>query len=429
MSTSEELDLAIIGAGLAGLVHLHYARRAGLSALVLEQQDGVGGLWRTLPRWQDIQIRPADWTLEGLAINGPAQPEILANVQSWVERFSLTDGIRLNCPVRVARHNGSCWELETPQGTVRARHLVAATGGHNKPDIPEVQRQASAVRELHSSELTDLGELRGREVLVVGGGASAFDLLDQAIAHQARRIHWVYRNVRWFTPTKQPKAVAGSLRPYTKMQAGGMPMEQRNAVIDADLRGRYAKFGIQEIQPERPIDLHHDQLIPGRALMLANFAQIERQQATVRSIDAQTVTLSNGLRLSPDLLLWGTGYDTDLSYFENPRLSEIRKIPELLARCGCIFRSLDAPNLYFPGVGLEGLGSTSWLYSICARTIMSHIKGTARLDMEPTGKLNHLDMVKHLAERDPGSFGGTQGWEAYREMAMNLADEAPFPMP
>ena len=55
------LDVAIVGGGIGGIVHLHYARRAGLTAVVLEAQEAVGGLWRMLPAWQDIQI----WTLLG----------------------------------------------------------------------------------------------------------------------------------------------------------------------------------------------------------------------------------------------------------------------------------------------------------------------------------------------------------------------------
>jgi len=178
MRDETPLELAIIGGGLAGLIHLHYARGAGLRALVLERESGVGGLWRRLPAWQDLQVSLADFVVGDLALAGPMQPQVLAYAESWVERFALADGIRLDCPVHRARHTGSCWELDTPAGTVRARHLVAATGGHNKPVIPTVSRRDSSVREFHSSALRDPATLKDRHVLVVGGGASAFDLLD-----------------------------------------------------------------------------------------------------------------------------------------------------------------------------------------------------------------------------------------------------------
>jgi cation diffusion facilitator CzcD-associated flavoprotein CzcO len=66
----ELLDLAIIGGGVAGVIALAYARRAGLKALILESQSRIGGLWRDLPAWQDIQISAADWALGDLPLQG-----------------------------------------------------------------------------------------------------------------------------------------------------------------------------------------------------------------------------------------------------------------------------------------------------------------------------------------------------------------------
>ena len=106
MANERLLDVAIIGAGLAGIVRLHDARQAGLDALVLEARDGVGGLWRELPAWQDVQISPLDWAVDDLPLDGPMQPQILANIEAWCERFALADGIRLGSPVRRAWHDG-----------------------------------------------------------------------------------------------------------------------------------------------------------------------------------------------------------------------------------------------------------------------------------------------------------------------------------
>ncbi len=430
MPSERPLDLAIIGGGIAGVIHLHYARQCGLDALVLEKHDAVGGLWRDLPAWQDIQISPLDWALGELPLSGPAQPQILANIEAWVEHFALADRIRLGSPVRKARHTGSFWELDTPQGVVRARHLVAATGGHNVPLVPAVRRRKSTVRELHSSELRDPTELAGRDVLVVGGGASAFDLLDQCFEQKARRVAWVYRGLRWFSPTGKSKAVAGSLRPMAKMQASEMPVAQQNAVVQADLLARYAHFGIQAIKPERPLDLRRDQLIPGRARMLSNFGAIERYQSTVEVIDGDEVRLASGARLKVEVLLWGTGYETDLSYFDDPRIASIRSVGELRARCACIFRSLDAPDLYFPAVGLDGIGSTPWYNALIARSVMSHICGTARLDMEPLAQqVNHFDIARYLVPLDAGTYPEGRGWDFFRELALNTPDDQAYPLP
>jgi hypothetical protein len=423
-------DVAIVGAGLAGVVALTYARRAGLEAIVLERQGRVGGLWRDLPAWQDIQISPADWALAELPLLGATQPHILANIDTWVQRFGLADGIRLNAPVRQVRASGSGWEMVTPPGRVRARHLIAATGAHNTPLIPHITRSNGDVVELHSSALRDAGLLAGKDVVVVGGGASAFDLLELCFQYGARRVVWTYRGLRWFMPTRKPKHIAGSVRGFARMQASGMTVEEQSAAIDADMRSRYEKFGLVDIMPAHAFDVQHDQLIPGRPGMLEHFASIERHRGSVESIAGSTVTLSDGHRVDADLLLWGTGYGVDLSYFESPEIASIRTLRALAARCGCIFRSLDADNLYFPSVGLDGIGAAPWAYSLLSRSIMSHIVGTAQLDNEVLGhNVNHFDIVDYLAPRDSESYP-EPGWRGhYRDIALKTPDDQPYPLP
>ena len=358
------------------------------------------------------------------------QPQVVAYIESWVERFALADGIRLDSPVQRARHTGSCCELDTPAGTVRSRHLVAATGGHNKPVIPDVPRRDSTVREFHASTLRDPGTLMDRDVIVVGGGASSFDLLDQCLTQGARRIAWVYRDVRWFSPTRRPKVIAGTVRPFAKLQADGLSAAEQSAAIESDLAGRYANFGIQAIQPRRSLDVRHDQLIPGRARMLADFAALERYPGTtIASFAGGEVTLTDKTRLMCDVVLWGTGYEVDLSYFEDPRIASVRNLVELAAHCACHFRSLDAPDLYFPGVHLDGIGALSWSYALMARSIMSHIRGTARFDMKPHPRLNHLEIARHLGDRDPGNHSDEPVWNFYREIALRTPDNERYPMP
>ena len=432
MHSETPLDLAIIGGGLAGLIHLHYARRADLRVLVLERESGVGGLWRRLPEWQDLQVDPADFVVGDFALAGPMQPQVLAlrRVVGRSDSRSRTASVSTARSIRARRRRVVLGTRHARSGTVRARHLVAATGGHNKPVIPAVARRDSTVREFHSSALRDPAILKDRHVMVVGGGASAFDLLDLSLSQGARRIAWVHRDVRWFSPTRKPKAIAGTTRPFARMQAEGLSAAEQSAAIGANLADRYAKFGVQAIQPPRSLDVRRDQLIPGRARMLADFGALERHPGTtVESISGGDVTLADGTRLAPDILLWGTGYETDLSYFEDARIASIRNVAALGARCACQFRSLDAPDLYFPGVGLDGIGLLSWSYALMARSIMSHVRGTARLDMEPHPRLNHLEIACHIAERDPGSHGGGSVWDFYRELALRTPDDKAYPMP
>lgn len=84
MRGDQHLDMVIIGAGIGGVTTLYYARRAGLSALALEKQNVVGGLWAKLPAWQDIQNNRYDWALGNLPIEGEDSASVTANIRAWV---------------------------------------------------------------------------------------------------------------------------------------------------------------------------------------------------------------------------------------------------------------------------------------------------------------------------------------------------------
>ncbi|MGH7489923.1 MAG: NAD(P)-binding protein, partial [bacterium] len=44
-SDVEQVDVAVVGAGFAGLYLLHHLREAGFNAVALESADDVGGTW------------------------------------------------------------------------------------------------------------------------------------------------------------------------------------------------------------------------------------------------------------------------------------------------------------------------------------------------------------------------------------------------
>ncbi|HAR29808.1 MAG TPA: hypothetical protein DCS46_36350, partial [Bradyrhizobium sp.] len=43
--TTQQVDVAVVGAGFAGLYLLHRLRKAGFSAVALEEGGDVGGTW------------------------------------------------------------------------------------------------------------------------------------------------------------------------------------------------------------------------------------------------------------------------------------------------------------------------------------------------------------------------------------------------
>lgn len=424
-------DLLIVGGGIGGIICLKYARDAGLQALLLERRHRVGGLWCELPSWQDIQVRREDWTLGDLPVTGEDQASILRNIEAWVERFGLARDIRLNAAVSRARPTRQGWAVTTGHETLDARWLVAATGGHNRPVIPQVGRSDPAMAEYHSCALRDPGILAGKRVTVVGGGASAFDLLDLALARGAGRVAWVYRSTRWMRPTRQAKYFGTDVRRLLRFQVLGAPPGLINRMLNRELRARYAKAGIEAILPEREFDIRRDQLLPGRPGMIRDFARIVRHRGEPRRLEGDVVQLSTGEAIPTDVLLWGTGYAADLGYLDVPALAGASSLPGLARRCRGVFRSMDAPNLFLlaPGV-LESNTTTPWAYAHAARSIMSQVAGRAVFDDPPVeGLTNHFDLVRMLARRDRRNFPWLRWRLKYLRLALGYPSARPMPLP
>ena len=232
-------------------------------------------------------------------------------------------------------------------------------------------------------------------------------------------------------PTRKAKYFGTDMRELAKQQMLGVSISKLNELIDSDLRSRYRKAGIPEIMPDEDFDLRRHQLIPGRRGMIENFARIERHQGEVERIEGKTVLFSDGRSAECDLILWGTGYDVDLSYFEVDGLSSICRLDDLAKHCGTLFLSLDAPNLFFlaPGV-LETSTSTPWAYAHATKSIMSHIRGNAVFTAEPvSGNINHYDMVKYLARRDRASYLPGLWYLRYLRTVLWYPKDRPMPMP
>jgi len=431
MASNLNLDLIIVGGGIGGVICLKYARDAGLNTLLLESRERIGGLWRDLPSWQDIQFRREDWTLGDLPLSGEDQQSILSNIEAWVERFALSPHIRLNAPVTDAQPLEPGWRVTSDATTYESRWLIAATGGHNRPNVPQIERNNSLITEHHSSGLRDPGELTGKRVTVVGGGASAYDLLDLCFEHGADSIAWIYRSSRWMRPTRKTKYFATDMRLLATYQMLGLPEAVINGIANRDLRARYTKAGLEEIMPVGDFDFARNQLIPGRPRMIQGFRRIERYRGEVQSLCGNTIRLSNGQHMETDLLLWGTGYSADYRYLGLNGLPETRGLNAMARRCYSAFRSVDAPNLFLlaPGV-LETTTSTPWAYAHAAKSIMSHIAGRPVFVDQPRHALtNHFDLVKMFARRDRRNYRFGLWRLRYIRLAMFRRKTKAMPLP
>ncbi len=402
-------DVIVIGAGICGIIFLKYASEKGLRCLALEKKDAIGGLWNRIPAWQEIQNRKADFAIDGVPLDGVKQPDVIRHMQKWVQEYDLTRFIRLQHEVTsVSRMNGE-WQVKTNRGTFRTHYLIAASGVQNDPWIPEVERLYPEVTEIHSSILQKPEDLAERRVTVVGGGASALDLLDLALENNAKEIQWIYRNTRWFWPTSGSKQTLWpNLRELSIMQTVTGSTRMVNAFLRWMLKKLYKYFKITEIMPPEGFDISKHQIIPGRSSVIRNFSRISHHQTKIRRIQGHEIRLENGDHFDTDIILWGTGYKMNLKYLGLPEYSRINTLEQLRPRLGSLFVRWIIRNLFFIGMSLiDGSGSTPFFTAIEAKSIVAHIMGQCEIPGENIPHLIvHWDLFKYFASFDHVNYPG-----------------------
>jgi len=182
-----DVDVVIVGAGMAGLYSLHHLRGLGFSAVVLEAGAGVGGTWYwnrypgarcDVPSleysygFSDELQQEWEWSEVF-----PGQEELERYFNHVADRFDLRRDIRLN--TRVARavfdEHRAVWTLTSDAGDdVTARFVVMATGplsAPSTPDIPGRDRFQGLVLQTSRWPRTE-PDLAGKRVGLIGTGSS-----------------------------------------------------------------------------------------------------------------------------------------------------------------------------------------------------------------------------------------------------------------
>jgi len=211
-----ELDVAIVGGGLAGLYALHRMRGLGMTARVFEAGSGVGGtwFWNRYPGARcDIESLEysyafsddlqRDWTWpERYA----TQPQILAYIEHVAERFDLMRDVQLDTRILAAEFDGTAerWALRPDRGDrVSARFCIMATGNLSTPRVPDFPGLQSFKGKWYHSGMWPAGgvDFSGQRVGVIGTGSSGIQMIP-LIARQAGHLYVFQRTANFSLPAQ-----------------------------------------------------------------------------------------------------------------------------------------------------------------------------------------------------------------------------------
>ncbi len=271
-----DVDVAVVGAGMAGLYLLHKLRGMGRSAVCFETAAGVGGTWywnRYPGARCDVESLDYSYSFDPelekewtWSERYATQPEILRYLEFVADRYDLRRDIRFETRVDQAAwdEGASCWRIRTDGGDeVTARHYVMATGCLSMPkelDIEGADRFGGEVY-FTSRWPHDGVDFTGKRVGLIGTGSSAIQSIP-LIAREAAELTVFQRTPNFSLPAHngphdQEKVSAlaqdrDAYREAARWSRGGVPAEPSEVpalAVSADERsaayeGAWAKGGL-----------------------------------------------------------------------------------------------------------------------------------------------------------------------------------------
>jgi thioredoxin reductase (NADPH) len=163
-------DVAIIGAGPAGLSASLAAQQYGLKYLTLEQGE-IAATIRQYPRQKFLMAEPIEIPLYGNLYVGDGSKEALLSV--W-ETIIANTGVKVNTNERVdsVQKNSAGFHVTTAKADYRARYVILALGKRGTP-----RKLGAAGEELGkvAYRLIEAESYEEKDILVVGGGDSAIE--------------------------------------------------------------------------------------------------------------------------------------------------------------------------------------------------------------------------------------------------------------
>lgn len=213
------LDVAVIGGGQTGKGVAFGLQRHGITSFKIFDQHPRGrqGPWRTYARNHLLRTKKdstggLEWGIPSLhfvrwseARYGGDYYERIQKIPRivWADYLDwFTDTVDLPSEYETKVGNiqwnepEKLFELQTTAGLKKARFVVLCTGiesagKHRFPRVVEENLPAHAYA--HTMTQPSVEDLKGRDIVVIGGGASAFDWANVALANGAKSVDLMIR--------------------------------------------------------------------------------------------------------------------------------------------------------------------------------------------------------------------------------------------
>jgi len=210
----ERTDVAVVGAGVAGIYMTHKVRELGLSVVSFERGGGVGGTWYwnrypglrcdvesfdySYSFSEEIQ-QEWEWTEKF-----PSQPEILSYLEWVTDKLEVRHFFRFNTEVTSATWDETArrWLIRTNNNDeVSAKYIIWGTGVLSTPKIPEIPGMDSFAGQILNTATWPHEDIdfTGKRVAVLGTGSSGIQVIP-IVAESAEHLFVLQRTPSYTLP-------------------------------------------------------------------------------------------------------------------------------------------------------------------------------------------------------------------------------------
>jgi len=207
------MRVAVIGAGMSGILAAHRLQQAGIDYTVIEKNEDVGGTWfeNTYPgarvdssnhAYSYSFMQKFDWPY-----HHSTQEVLLEYFRDCADAFDIRDNIRFNTEVIDVVYNDerAVWAVrvrgaEGAEETIEAEAVISAVGQLNRPKMPAIEGVgAFEGPSFHSARWDHSIDFAGKTVGVIGTGSSASQFIPH-LADWAEEVRIFQRTPNWYAP-------------------------------------------------------------------------------------------------------------------------------------------------------------------------------------------------------------------------------------
>ncbi|MFN2260854.1 MAG: flavin-containing monooxygenase [Psychroflexus sp.] len=186
-------DFIIIGAAQAGLSMAYQLNQLGKKYLVLDKENEVGASW--LNRWDSLTLfTPSEFNnMEGLEFpkpkgHYPDKNEVAEYFKAYVKRFDIP--IEFNTLVTEIKDKTDYFIVEHENGFYETENVIVATGPFHIPYTPPFANKIDKnIFQIHSNFYQNPSQLQDGTAMVVGGGDSGYQILDE-VSDTDRKVYF-----------------------------------------------------------------------------------------------------------------------------------------------------------------------------------------------------------------------------------------------